>query len=139
MEYQSRPAIVPALERATHALSLWIDRSFKEMDVSHPEAHVLGYLAHVHQCAINDLHLSFGHKRSTLTSILDRLERRGLIRREPHPRSRRLVLVRLTEEGRPIAARVGEALSALDDALVARSSEEDVAAFRRVIKIIEEV
>jgi len=34
---------------------------------------------------IGTLHREFGHERSTLTSILDRLERRKLIRRELNP------------------------------------------------------
>ncbi len=36
----------------------------------------------------------------TLTSVLDGLERRGLLQRSPNPRDRRSVLVSLTEEGR---------------------------------------
>ncbi|HLZ31076.1 MAG TPA: MarR family transcriptional regulator [Chloroflexota bacterium] len=35
----------------------------------------------------------------TLTSLLDSLERRGLIRRTPHPRDRRAILVVATEAG----------------------------------------
>ncbi len=36
----------------------------------------------------------------TVTHRIDRLEGRGLIRREPHPEDRRVVLVALTPEGR---------------------------------------
>jgi DNA-binding MarR family transcriptional regulator len=89
-------------------------------------------------CAINDLHHSFGHKRSTLTSLLDRLESRGWIRRGSDPRSRRQVLVVLTDEGRPVAERVSAALRDLDDRVRAGAGSGDAAAFLRVLSILEE-
>ncbi|WP_344569951.1 MarR family winged helix-turn-helix transcriptional regulator [Streptomyces axinellae] len=36
---------------------------------------------------------------STATSMIDRLERRGLVRREAHPTDRRVKVIRLTPEG----------------------------------------
>ena len=44
-----------------------------------------------------------------MTNRLDRLERAGLIRRDPHPGDRRGVIVRLTEKGRAL---IDEALTA---------------------------
>jgi DNA-binding MarR family transcriptional regulator len=106
--------------------------------VTQAEAHVLAYLAGHETCAINDLHRSFGHRRSTLTSVLDRIEGRGLARRGPHPTSRRSVMVHLTPEGRQIAHRVAAELSAIDAAVTAYTGREDLAAFMRVIDAIEE-
>jgi DNA-binding MarR family transcriptional regulator len=37
--------------------------------------------------------------RATVTSLVDSLERRGLVRRGPHPADRRMLLVELTAEG----------------------------------------
>ncbi|HEY0071370.1 MAG TPA: MarR family transcriptional regulator [Chloroflexia bacterium] len=37
--------------------------------------------------------------RGTMTSVLDSLQRHGLIRRVPHSRDRRMLLVEITEEG----------------------------------------
>ena len=130
--------MVPALERATHAVALWIERSQSDFQLTQAEAHVLAYLAEHPTCSINDLHHSFGHKRSTLTSLLDRLEIRGWIQRDAHPSSRRLVQVRLTGSGRPIADRVGAEVGALESRVLARTGPEDVAAYLRVIRTLEE-
>ncbi len=138
MESKPIPVIVPSLERATHAVGLWIERSLQDLRLNQAEAHVLGYLVHTQQCSINELHRSFGHKRSTLTSILDRLEHRGLVRRSSHPLSRRLVMVQLTDDGRPLGERVGAALQLLDEVIIERSGGADVEAFLRVIRAIEE-
>jgi DNA-binding MarR family transcriptional regulator len=130
--------IVPALERATHAVALWIERAFPDLRLTQAEAHVLAYLAVHASCSINDLHHSFGHKRSTLTSLLDRLESRGWIRRTAHPTSRRLVQVELTDTGRPVAEQVSAAVCSLEERLLARVGQQDATTFLQVIQILEE-
>jgi len=44
--------------------------------------------------------------RATVTGVLDTLVKRGLVRREPHPTDRRMVLVHLTKAGSRMADRV---------------------------------
>jgi DNA-binding MarR family transcriptional regulator len=131
-------AIVPAVERATHAVAVWIERTFADLRLTQAGAHVLAYLADNAPCTINELHHSFGHRRSTLTSLLDRLEQRGWVRRGAHPTSRRLVLVDLTDDGRPAAERVLVAVRELEQRIAARTGSQDIAAFRRVIQAVEE-
>ena len=138
MDNRYEQLIVPVLERATHAVGLWVERSFADLRLTQAEAHVLAYLARHSPSSINDLHHHFGHKRSTLTSLLDRLEGRGWLERGPHPTSRRMVMVQLTGAGRQVADRVNTALHALEARLFARARSEDVSAFRRVIQTLEE-
>jgi DNA-binding MarR family transcriptional regulator len=138
MNESALPSLVPVLEHATHAVALWIDRTFPELRLTQAEAHVLAYLAEHASCSINDLHHSFGHKRSTLTSLLDRLESRGWIRRTAHPTSRRLVQVELTDSGVPVARRVSAGVRALEERLLARVGREDAATFLRVLHSLEE-
>jgi len=132
------PPIVPKLERATHAVALWIERAFADLRLSQAEAHVLAYLAEHAPCSINDLHHSFGHKRSTLTSLLDRLEGRGWIRRMAHPSSRRLVQVELTDAGQPVAARVSSVIRDLEQRLLSRVGQSEAEAFQHVLDVLEE-
>lgn len=134
--------IVPALEHATHAVALWIDRvfgdTFNDPRLTEAEVNVLAYLVRHAPCPINDLHRSFGHKRSTLTSLVDRLEGRGWVRRGPHPTSRRLVLLHLTDTGQPVAEHVRAVLDALEARVSARTGSSDLAAYRRVLRALEE-
>jgi DNA-binding MarR family transcriptional regulator len=138
MNTRDTPLIVPALERVTHAVALWIDRSFRDLRLTQAEAHVLAYLARQAPCSINDLHRSFGHKRSTLTSLLDRLEGRGWTRRGPHPTSRRLVQVYLTDAGSQVAERVSAALRLVEEWVLTRIGRADAATFLRVLQVLEE-
>jgi DNA-binding MarR family transcriptional regulator len=55
--------------------------------------------------------------RSTITNLVDRLERAGLVARSPSPTDRRVTLVRLSEAGRTI---VGDTAIVLDSELARR-------------------
>lgn len=138
MDNHNAPRLAHALERATHALALWVEREFRDVGLSQAEAHVLAYLARRPAATINDLHTSFGHKRSTLTSILDRLEARGWVRRGRHPTSHRLVALELTEAGREVGERVGGALRAIEERVSEQAGDAAIATFLQVIHIFEE-
>ena len=48
---------------------------------------------------------------TSVTNAVDRLEKAGLVERQPHPTDRRAVLVALTPEGRELAAKATDALN----------------------------
>jgi DNA-binding MarR family transcriptional regulator len=94
------------------------ERSAGELGITQAEAHVLTELHRHGPTQIATLHREFGHKRSTLTSVLDRLERRKLIRRELNPDDRRSFVIRLRNArpalGTRAASRVTDALDELE-------------------------
>jgi len=102
------------------------------------EAHILGLLAHSGRAHVADLHRGLAHKRSTLTSILDRLARRGLITRTVGATDRRTFVVRLTAKGRKLAKRVQRHLSALERAVVRRVSAANIKGFNKVVATLEQ-
>jgi DNA-binding MarR family transcriptional regulator len=138
MESSESAPLVPSIERATHAVALWIERSLKDIELTQAEAHVIAYLDRAGPRSINDLHKNFGHRRSTLTSVLDRLEGRGYVRREAHPTSRRSVMVRLTDEGREVGERVSRLLHDMESAVRQATTQRDIGGFFNVITAIEE-
>lgn len=107
----------PSRERAAHLIGVYVERSAGELGITQAEAHVLAELHRHGPTQIATLHREFGHKRSTLTSILDRLERRKLIRRELNPDDRRSFVIHLTASGTRAASRVTDALDELERSL----------------------
>lgn len=105
--------LIPRLHRAVHAVALALAAE-PELDVSQAEAHILAHLRETRAARISELHHRFGHRRSTLTSVLDRLEGRGLIERTGDPDDRRAFVITLTAAGRTAAARVHRLLEALE-------------------------
>ena len=130
------PRLIPEIHRASHRIGLCIE-ALADPKVNQPEAHVLVHLAAAGEATIGEVHRAFGHKRSTLTSILDRLERRRLIARTSDPRDRRTFVVRLTRSGRRAAARVAAHLQAFESQALHGATAADVRAFLRVIERFE--
>jgi DNA-binding MarR family transcriptional regulator len=63
--------------------------------------------------------------KTTVTSVLDVLERRGLVRRQPHPTSRRSVLVEVTATGRAACGEILQRLHQLESQWLAGMPEPD--------------
>ena len=103
---------ISELHRAVHALGLFIDERFGP-DISQPEALVLVQLRQAGPSTINDVHRRFLHRRSTLTSVLDRLESKDYIARETEPGDRRSTRISLTKEGRKHANAIAKAFERL--------------------------
>jgi DNA-binding MarR family transcriptional regulator len=129
--------LIPHIHRATHRIGLHIAR-LDDPSVNQPEAHVLAHLAIAGDSTIGDVHRAFGHRRSTLTSILDRLERRQLIERKSDARDRRTFVVSLTRSGRAAARRVVGHLAAVERRALQNVSPADVRAFLRVLERFED-
>src|SRR6266571_1388475 len=110
---------VHPIHRATHRIGLYLD-DLREGGLTQGEAHILALLAHSGPARVADLHRGLAHKRSTLTSILDRLANRGLITREVGKADRRTFLIMLTAKGRKLAQRISHHLSDLERAVVQR-------------------
>ncbi len=75
-------------------------------------------------------------ENSSMTGLLDRLEKKGLIVRKPNPNDRRGILVFLTPEGARARDTIKSLVEELDRKLRAELSPEEIKVFRRVITII---
>src|ERR687889_790597 len=62
--------------------------------------------------------------RTSVTNIVDKLEKDGLVRRVPHEEDRRATLAEITDEGRRVARAATEAMHAIDFGLGALSEDE---------------
>jgi DNA-binding MarR family transcriptional regulator len=110
----------------------------RERGLTQGEAHILALLAQSAPANVADLHRGLAHKRSTLTSILDRLAKRGLIRREVGKTDRRTFLITPTAKGRKLAQRVYRHLSNLERAVARRVGTADIKGFKNVVSALEQ-
>jgi DNA-binding MarR family transcriptional regulator len=127
--------LVPPIHRATHRIGLYLADL---PELSQGEAHVLAQLAASGPATIAELHRGLAHKRSTLTSILDRLVARGLVTRTVSDSDRRSFLVDTTAKGRQVAERVHDHLVALEAAVARRITSGEMRTFLKVLSAIEE-
>jgi len=129
--------LVHPVHRVTHRIGLYLD-DLRERGLTQGEAHILALLSHSQRANVADLHRGLAHKRSTLTSILDRLAARGLITRVVGETDRRTFVVKPTAKGRKLAQRVQRHLSALERAVVRRVNAADIKAFNKVVAALEQ-
>lgn len=82
---------------------------------------------------------AIGADKTRLIPVLDDLQRRGLIDREPDPADRRVRLLSLTPAGRRLHAAVRADIRAAEEALLADAAEEDRAGFLIVLEALSQV
>lgn len=127
------------MHKASRQLSVYLEERSLALGVTSVEGHLVTYLASYAPVSVGELVRVFGFKQSTFTSILDRLERPGWIRREMNPADRRSFLIHITDEGRALAERITGLLVAVEADIRARVQPADVAGFRAVMGAVEEL
>jgi DNA-binding MarR family transcriptional regulator len=127
------------LHKASRQITMYLEDQTRELGVSPLEGHVLTYLRRYAPAPVGELVRVFGLKQSTFTSLLDRLERDGLVRREPNPADRRSFLVHLTERGRGLTARLNRLLEQLEDDIRARLRRAEAKGFQAVMAAVQDV
>jgi MarR family transcriptional repressor of emrRAB len=124
------------IHKATRQIGECLRPSCDELDLGTAEGHLVSYVAAYGPCSISTLTRVFGTKPSTLTSMLDRLENRGLVHRRLSPEDRRSFQIDMTAEGRRVADRLRVALEALEAAIRAKATLRDREGFRAVMEAI---
>jgi MarR family transcriptional regulator, organic hydroperoxide resistance regulator len=126
------------LHKSSRQISVYLETHTRELGVSDSEGHFLSYLHSYSPAPIGELVRVFGIKQSTFTSLLDRLEKAGLIRREMNPGDRRSFLIHITDAGRELAERLNRLLEAFEDEIRQQVSSQDMEGFRAVMAAVEE-
>jgi DNA-binding MarR family transcriptional regulator len=127
------------LHKASRQLSLHLESRMTQADVSPTEGHILTYLRSYAPASVGDLVRVFGIKQSTFTSMLDRLEAGGLVRRDVNPDDRRSFMISLTDRGVELTGRINGLLLELEAEIRSRLTPADVEGFRAVMRAVEEV
>jgi DNA-binding MarR family transcriptional regulator len=132
-----RPVLL-ALQRATHATLHLIAIELVDLDLAASEINALANLADGAGRTVSQLGAATGSRPTTLTSVLDRLERRGHITRGARAGDRRAVLIELTDSGRETAAVISRALAGIEHRALSALPAEAIAGFHAVLTALTE-
>jgi DNA-binding MarR family transcriptional regulator len=132
-------SLLLCLQRATHATLQVIATALVDLDLTSAELNALANLDGVDGRTVSGLGAVMGIRPTTLTSVLDRLERRGHITRGSRPGDRRAVVIELTALGRESAALVTRTLGDIEDAALRGITPRDLAGFLVVLAALMEV
>ncbi|MET8741680.1 MarR family transcriptional regulator [Streptomyces sp. NPDC004728] len=128
-----------ALQRATHATLQVLAAELVDLDLTPSEINALANLADGRGRTVSELGVAVGTRPTTLTSVLDRLERRGHITRGTRPGDRRAVLIELTASGRVAAATIRQAITDLEHRALQGLSADAIAGLRAALQALTEV
>jgi MarR family transcriptional repressor of emrRAB len=128
-----------ALQRATHATLHVLTTKLADLDLTASEINALAILADGRGRTISELGAASGTRPTTLTSVLDRLERRGHLTRGTRPGDRRVVVIELTASGRLAAGTIRQVLAELEGQALGGLPPESIAGFRTVLRALAEV
>jgi MarR family transcriptional regulator, organic hydroperoxide resistance regulator len=124
--------LIAALEAATHRVLERLATELAELRLTQGEINALAQLEPGAPVRVADLQAATGQRASTLTGILDRLERRGLVERALNPHDRRSFTVALTPDGVVAAGRVRRVFAEIEREVLASVSERSVKGFHAV-------
>jgi DNA-binding MarR family transcriptional regulator len=125
-----------ALQRATHHTLTALGAALADLQLTASETNALANLADGRPRSVRELSADTGTRATTLTGVLDRLERRGYLARELDPADRRSFRLRLTPSGETVAARVAQTLAQLEEAALKGLSEEQIDGFHAVLEAL---
>jgi MarR family transcriptional regulator, organic hydroperoxide resistance regulator len=110
---------VLALQQATHRVVHILSIELAHLGMTASEINAMANLAGRPGSTVSELAAAAGIRSTTMTSVLDRLEMRGLVRRGTVPGDRRAVQIEMTDLGRTAAGAIDAAIAAIERRAIA--------------------
>jgi DNA-binding MarR family transcriptional regulator len=127
------------LSRATWAMNNSVNRMLREnelADISVAYFAVLQALWEADGVSITDLGERVQLEKSTMTSLIDRMESAGLVRRDDHPTDRRAYRICITARGRELEEKLDQVVTEAYNRLTQGVPQKDLQTAIEVLKSI---
>jgi len=138
---ESEAALVEEVDGLLRSVPLLVRQrgrqSLAGLEVTPPQFNALMDIARSGPLTMGDLCQHLYLASSTVTDLVDRMERAGLVERERDAVDRRVIRLHLTERGRAVIDQVMAARSAYLREVLRRMSAEDRRAVVRALRLIE--
>jgi DNA-binding MarR family transcriptional regulator len=132
----SPPLFCLLLKNTWQKLSRYYNQRLAEHDLTVPKALLLLEISPESGKNPKSLAKSLVLENSSITGLLDRLEKQGLVKRQPDPKDRRGILIFLTPEGIVARQTITTLVEGMDRRIREGISGDDTKTFRRVIAVI---
>jgi DNA-binding MarR family transcriptional regulator len=136
MENINPPLFCLLIKNTWQKLSRYYNKRLIPYGLSVPKALLLLEIAPGNGENPKSLAAKLDLENSSMTGLLDRLEKKSLIERRPDPEDRRGILIFLTSAGVTVRENIKAQVEELDRKLCEALSPIDIKAFRRIMLII---
>lgn len=127
---------ISAIHRANRQASIFIDELIREFGISTAEGHLMAFVDIYGPSSVGELVRVFGYRKPTLSSMLNKLEKKGYLQRILNPADRRSLLIELTPAGRKLSDTCRARVQGLDAAIMEQVTPADLQGFQRVLSAI---
>jgi DNA-binding MarR family transcriptional regulator len=136
MENLSPPLFCLLLKNTWQKLSRYYNQCLSGYDLTVPKALLLLEISPDSGENPKSLAAKLDLESSSMTGLLDRLEKKGLIERRKDPDDRRGILIFLTPNGISARETIKSLVEQLDRKLQEALPAEDIKTFRRIISVV---
>lgn len=124
--YDPQRSIGTLFGKVKGAIGAAFDAELAPLDITGAQYVILMSIAHGEVNSASDLCKGISYDPGAMTRMLDRLERRGLVRRVPNPEDRRAFQLELTDEGRAVVPQLRAASMKVLNRMLDGFSPKDV-------------
>lgn len=122
------------VNRLAHEMTVALERRLKKYDVTVSQWKVLLAIQQGEGRSQVELQEMLGLEGATMTGLLQRMERGGLVRRKPDQVDKRVLHVYLTERGRLLEASIPPLLEEVNEVACRGFSSDEQTFFLRLLK-----
>ena len=133
-EYRVEESVGYLVNQLAQTVAREIDRRMARLGLTDAQWKPLFMLLKGHCTTAADLARVACHDAGAVTRLLDRLEDKGLIRRQRSDADRRVVKLELTAEGERIASEVPPIIAGIANGVVAGFSPDEFVQFKQLLK-----
>jgi DNA-binding MarR family transcriptional regulator len=119
-------AIVQLMKKLTGKIKHEIGCHFKELNLTGPQGMLIGTLFHHGEMKVSELSEKLGLSNSTVSGILDRLEKQGLVERIRSKDDRRVVYINVTDEFKKQSKKQFEEISQIIEQMINKATPEEL-------------
>jgi DNA-binding MarR family transcriptional regulator len=128
--------VLSPIHQANRQTSLHLDTLLADLSVTAQEGQVLAFVSARDGVPVTAIVRLLGVSKSTVTSLLQRLETASLMRRGGNPDDARSWLVFTTTKGRRVGAAARDRVLKLERRIQARITQADMRALARIVDAI---
>ncbi|KAF7599518.1 MAG: MarR family transcriptional regulator [Candidatus Dactylopiibacterium carminicum] len=132
--YRMDESIGLLLSRLKSAFVAALDQELQGLDLTAPQWVTLMRIANHCGGTATDLCRDFPYDSGSMTRMLDRLEEKGFIHRERSTEDRRVVQIRLTEQGEALLPQLREKGAAMHNRHLKGFTREEVAQLKSLLR-----
>lgn len=125
-ELNNRIDVLKLLKEIMKTIHKNATKEFKELKITGPQGMIIGILTHHGEMKITDLSEKLGLSVSTVSGIIDRLEKQGMVLRLRSKDDRRVVYVKVADEFKEKAKKNFCEIEKRFDMIMSRATDDEI-------------